>query len=261
MRSRPPAWRSRSQSVRPARAAPRASGSKKTSARSGDERGPEPPLRPLSGELQAARGKGGEIDGKRRARSHGQRNGLAFAFRQRKGEVPTLVGDALAPQGHLDDVKGLAQASERPIEAHPVHPLHHLRAAHPEPQHEPPAGHAVETQRGHRDHGRNAGRDLHDAGAEADAGRDRGEIGHRGHRILAPRFRRPREVHPEAFRLAHVLDHVGPVVALAARASERDRRSHEPTCTDRPPGRLTRRQPIVHPEPRPVPEDTASDSV
>lgn len=183
-------------------------------------------MRPRSGEFQAAGGKGGEIDGKVRARGHGQRDGLALALRQRQDEVPARVGDALAPQRHLDDVQGLAQAPERAVEAYSVHPLHHLRAAHPEPQHEPSAGHAVETRRGHRDHGRHAGRDLHDAGTEPDPGRDRGEIGHRGHRVLTPRFRRPREVHPEAFRLAHVLDHLRPVLALAPCAAERDRRSH-----------------------------------
>ena len=100
-----------------------------------------------------------------------RRDGLALAVRQRKGEVSALVGDTLAPQRHLDDVQSFAQTLERSGEARPVHPLDHLRAAHSEPEHEPTAGHSIEAERGHRNHGRDAGRDLHDAGAEADARR------------------------------------------------------------------------------------------
>ena len=145
------------------------------------------------------------------------------------------VRDPFAAQTHLDHVEGLPEPLERPVEAHPVQPFHDLRTAHPEPEHEPAPGEEIEAPRGHRGHGGRAGGDLHDAGAEPDPRRDGREVGDGRHRVLPPCLRRPREVHPEALRLAHVLDHFRPVLAGRARAAERDGGLHGPASPTRPP--------------------------
>ena len=70
-----------------------------------------------------------------------------------------------------------------------------------EPEDEAVARDRRHRHRGHRGHARRARADLHDAGAEQEPLRLRGEIGERRDRVLAPRLRRPRRVDAELLGL------------------------------------------------------------
>ena len=108
----------------------------------------------------------------------------------------------LARERGPDDLHVLAGACERARERHTVPALRHLRPGHSESEPEAPAGQNVERDGAHRRHrGRPPG-NLHEAGAERHALRDRAQMAeHRDH-ILTPRLGHPDRVEPGAIGLA-----------------------------------------------------------
>jgi len=98
------------------------------------ERGAEPAVGDLAGELEPARREGGEIDRNVGARLRRRTQRLALAARQRQLVDLALEGHALAAGGAADDLDDLAQPRERAIEAQPVPALDHLRALTPRPR-------------------------------------------------------------------------------------------------------------------------------
>jgi len=100
---------------------------------------------------------------------------------------------------HDGDV--LARARERLAVGNAVPALHHLRARGAEAEDEAPARERIQRHRRHRGRRRRARGHLHDRGAEADPGRERGDVGKRRHRIRAVGLGAPHRVEAEALGL------------------------------------------------------------
>ena len=111
----------------------------------------------------------------------------------------------LAGEDAADDLDVLARAGERLAERLAVPALDDLRARHPETEDQAAVAQVVERERVHRGRGRRARRDLHDAGAELDRRRVRGDPHERRERVRAPRLRAPHRVEAELLGLLREL--------------------------------------------------------
>jgi hypothetical protein len=108
------------------------------------------------------------------------------------GQLHRLAGQDAAHRVHV-----LARARGRADERDAVPALRDLRPAQPEAEAEAPAAEHVERRRGHGRAGRRAGRDLHEARAEGDPLRLRGQPAEHRDGVLAPGLGDPHGVEPE----------------------------------------------------------------
>ena len=134
-----------------------------------------------------------------------QSGGVRAVIRERDGVA--LVGDRpLAAEDLAHDLDGVAGAGDGLGPRLAVPALHDLRTRQTEPDdHAPGTGHGLDGGERHRGGGGRTGRQLHHAGGELDARRERGEIPERGQRVGAVGLARPHRV------VAELLDQLDPL--------------------------------------------------
>ncbi len=131
--------------------------------------------------------------------------GAALGHRQVIGAA--LVGDLLAAPDLVADLDGVAGASERLLERHPVPALDHLRSGGPEAEHEPPVGQGVEGRCGLGDQGGAARVERDDAGHQLGGLGFRCEVAERGDQVVAVYLRAPQQVDTGRLEVAGLLGH------------------------------------------------------
>lgn len=154
----------------------------------GDERCADPAIADLAGKAEALRGERGEVDRDRGDEGRRSAQSLALAAQQRKLVDLALVAEVLTPLDNAEDVGDLTDALEGVGEGNAVPAFDDLGATGTEAEDESVAGHVGEGHRRHGEERRSTGNGLHDAAAEADAGRLRGEVGEWSGRIVRPVF-------------------------------------------------------------------------
>ena len=138
------------------------------------------------------------------------RRSALLAAGPRQGEMPALVGEALAGERQTDDVDGLAHAAQRVRERLTVQPLDDLRTADSEAEDEAVVAQAAQGEGSLGDQGGGADADLQDAAGQQDAFGFRRQIRQWADAVGSPGFGDEAHRGAEAFGFLHVGDGVVP---------------------------------------------------